>query len=327
MLPGKAFNSIFLCGLEACLVLSGCGGGVHAARGLKPLEVLRFSGKHTNGTLAIATLDGGNAVVSSGSDGTTRIWDANTGREARRFTGSAFRFRSVAFAPDGLHVLTSTDHAPVRYWTLDGKETHEFPGGPGFAVTAALSDDGLLAAAAGGGSSIHIWETGSGKVIRELPVQSQVVRVGFEGALHDVISIEANGRFCRWPERDRSAASCFSVGTDPVSRAAFSADGRVALIGTQFGGLELWSVTDQALLWKFRDVGDDVVSVALSGDGKLALLGCADKTVRLWNMITRKQVSEARGSGSYITCVAFSPDAAAAVFGSDDGEVALWRLR
>jgi WD40 repeat protein len=310
----------------ATVALSGCGDGVHAARGLKPLEVLTFSGKHANGTLAVAALSGGGTVVSSGGDGTTRIWDVTTGTETRRFSGPAFHFRSIAFAPDGKHVLTAPEHAAVRYWTLDGKETREFSGPAGFALTSALSADGGLAVTAAG-ATIHMWDIAGGRLLRDLPSQSEVVRVGFGGSGQGVLAVEASGQVCRWAAPEYGPPQCFSVGTDPVSRASLSSDGRVALIGTQFGKLELWDVEKQASLLKFSDLGDEIVSIALSADGSMALLGGADKMVRLWNLTTRRQLSQTRGSGSYISCVAFSPDGSNAVFGSDDGEVALWRLR
>ena len=294
---------------------------MHAASGLKPFEVLRFPGKHSNGTLSVAIASG--AVVSSGGDGTTRIWDAQTGRETRRFTGPDFRFRSIVFAPDGRHVLTSAEETAVRYWTLDGSETRDFGNTAAFARSAALSADGTLAAAAIG-ETVHVWDV-AGKSAYDLPAKSKVVTAAFAAPGHDVLSIETGGRLCRWPENGEPV--CFSTGAGEVSRAAFSADGCFALIGTRFGGLQFWRLADQSPIDGFDELGAVAVSLALSSDGRRALVGCADKTLRLWNMRTGRQVSETRGTGSYISSVAFSPDDSYAVFGSDDGEVALWRLR
>ena len=49
-------------------------------------------------------------------DGTARLWDAQTGRQLRRFEGHTEEVYSVAFSPDGRQVLTGSRDGTARLW-------------------------------------------------------------------------------------------------------------------------------------------------------------------------------------------------------------------
>ena len=313
--------------LAGFLLISACGTRSASHWPLKRFAVLRFSGRHANGALSVAAVPGGSHVLSSGGDDTVRIWDSATGQESKRFSGSMYRFQNIALAPSGTYALTPAPGAAVRYWTVaSGLDIRRFMGAQASPLTVALSPDGTLAAAAGGGA-IHVWELATGNPVRELPVKSQVIRIAFAAAGDGLVSAESDGRLCRWPEGDGADPDCFSVGADPMAQAAFTADGKVALVGTRFGSLELWNVPLKVSMGKLDGALGDIASMALSPDGAWALFGGADKVVRLWDMNARQEVAHAAASGSYVSCVAFSADATMGVFGTDNGEIALWRLR
>ena len=55
---------------------------------------------------SVAFAPDGKQVLTGSSDKTARLWDAQSGKELRAFTGHADWVRSVAFSPDGKQVLT-----------------------------------------------------------------------------------------------------------------------------------------------------------------------------------------------------------------------------
>ena len=309
-----------------------------SASGLRRLEARRFSGQHGNGALSVIFLAGAGQAISSGVDDTARIWDVASGAESKHFSGPRFHFQDIALSSDGHFSLTPAPDATLHYWTIDsGHDVHQFTGAKMGIGTVALSADGKLAAGAGQDTAIHVWEVASGKHLRQFPVNANVVRVAFEPDNSHLRSVEGDGRVCTWSidrDRDRDKdkdndkpLGCVAAGSDPVSQAAFAADGHKVLIGGRYGSLVLWDADRGTPLRKLQGSEADIVAVALAPSGNLALSGGADQTVRLWDLKTGTQIASTKSSGSYVSCVAFSADETLALFGSDDGAIMVWALQ
>jgi WD40 repeat protein len=65
----------------------------------------------------------GKFVLTSGRDGTARLWDITTGREIRRLTGHTNEVRDVAFSPYGKYILTASEDGTARLWLTNLQET------------------------------------------------------------------------------------------------------------------------------------------------------------------------------------------------------------
>lgn len=304
--------------------------------GPRRLETRRFSGQHGNGALSVIFLPGAGQAISSGADDTARIWNVASGAESKHFSGPRFHFQDIALSSDGHFSLTPAPDATLHYWSIDsGQDVHQFTGTKMGIGTVALSADGKLAAGAGQETAIHVWEVASGKPLRQFPVNANVVRIAFEPGNSHLRSVEGDGRVCSWSvdrDRDRDRdndkpLACVSAGSEPVSQAAFAADGHQVLIGGRYGSLVLWDADRGTQVRKLQGSEADVVAVALSPSGNLALSGGADQTVRLWDLKTGTQIASTKSSGSYVSCVAFSADETLALFGSDDGAIMVWALQ
>jgi WD40 repeat protein len=82
-------------------------------------------------------------VLTGSRDNTARLWDAATGKEIRAFEGHVSGVTSVAFSPDGAHVVTGAGDTTARLWdAATGKGIRAFKGHQGFVNSVAFSPDG-----------------------------------------------------------------------------------------------------------------------------------------------------------------------------------------
>ena len=68
--------------------------------------------------------EGSLAAISRQTDSTVDILDPNTGAVLKRLQKHALCGSDVSFAPNSRYVATTSDDASVRFWDLDGAETH-----------------------------------------------------------------------------------------------------------------------------------------------------------------------------------------------------------
>jgi WD40 repeat protein len=59
-------------------------------------------------------------------DFTTRLWDAETGQELRRFIGHTAGVENVVFSPDGKYLLSGSDDGTAMLWDVDYHTTIEY---------------------------------------------------------------------------------------------------------------------------------------------------------------------------------------------------------
>jgi WD40 repeat protein len=207
-----------------------------------------------------AFLPDGKRVLSAGFDKVLRLWDAETGRELRRFEGHSEAVTALAISPDGRLALsgggasrpmawvTGKDLA-LRLWDLtSGKTIRDFKGHTGIIWCLAFSPDGRRALSGSRDHTARLWDVATGREVR------------------------------RFQHNDVVLGVCFSP------------DGKWGLSSTEDGDIVLWELETGRDLRHFKGHGGGVECVAFSPDGRQIMSADWDGTVRLWDARRGKEI-------------------------------------
>ena len=69
---------------------------------------------------AVAFSPDGTRVMAACDDGTIRLWDVATGKEALVLRGDAGEFYDAAFSHDGTRIVAGCDDFNIRVWHTAG---------------------------------------------------------------------------------------------------------------------------------------------------------------------------------------------------------------
>ncbi len=115
------------------------------------------------------------AAVEAKADTNTRvrIWQTSTGKEQAAFetgpVGTAANGRALSLTSNRI-LATYNGYDSVAVWNIDtGRKVHQMAT-VGAIYGIQTSDDGRLLAA-GGSKSVYIWDTATGKLLAEFPIQ------------------------------------------------------------------------------------------------------------------------------------------------------------
>lgn len=227
--------------------------------------------------------------------------------------GPASPVLSLAFAPDGAALFSTSRDKALWVWDLSGATVAGTPheqqvfgeGGSNMAV----SPDGTLLASDDSEGSLVLRDAATGEVRQTLPGSSRVTGVAFSPDGMTLASIGLDGTLTLWDVAGGSARTRISAGRPTAL--AFSPDGSTIALG-QLNSGEILVVNAQTgeTLATLSGHSDSINALAFSPDAALLASagGFSDKSIRLWDVASGAALAAFDGLAEDVETLAFNPD-------------------
>jgi WD40 repeat protein/serine/threonine protein kinase len=253
---------------------------------------------HSGAALALAYSPDGALLASGGLDGQVAIWDAAAVERRQTFTSHSMQVNTLAWSPDGRYLASGAHDGVIIVWDLaaaPGEEAILYrPLQVGPVTALAFRPDGVLAAATddfAGTIRVYQWD------------------------------------FAAEPEG--SPAELFTTNV-AIRRMAYSADGRVLLLGTDESFLALDAQTGEVLPGTVSAAG--LGDLALSPDGQRLLGGVGATAVSVYDTATGGRLRLLPQEGQFddapvVSALSWLPGGQMVLSGWSDGRLAIWDQR
>jgi WD40 repeat protein len=292
----------------------------------------------------------GKQLAAAIRENDVHIYDAATGKPLHRldhYWGDA-----VAYSSDGKTLASCGAPSAVRLWDANtGKELFtDVPGHRSAVTHLALTTDGKLTAS--GGDHLRLWDTASGKSIRQIKIGGGYVEALAIAPDHKTVVTGGRDKVLRFfdVESGKELDQLKAHKGTPRSL-AYSRDGKLLASGDVALDIRIWDAVGRKQLnqIKLQGTATDRLALAFSPDNKVLACGGAINAdfprgipstdlmsfglpgkgfpILLWDAETAKEVGRLEGLSARVRSLAFSPDGKLVAATSADGRLTIWDAR
>jgi WD40 repeat protein len=211
-----------------------------------PKPLISVSAHSGSGVTCLALSPDGKRVATGASDGTVKLWDAESLKQLSSLPGAhTGGVKSVQFSPDGKTLASGGLDKAAKLWDVTGEKPDlkfKLEGHDGAVLAVAFSPDGKSLGAGSGvpkkSGYIQIWDTATGKAEYKLTGHEDVVTcLVFHPKTNHLASGGADKMIRIWNLTEKVQESADEHG-EPLHNLIITPD------GTRFG-----SCSDRSVRW------------------------------------------------------------------------------
>ena len=232
----------------------------------------------------------GNYIITTGTDSSIIIWNAERRTIYRTLTGLSARPNAAVLSPGNEYLFSGGRDNKVSVWDLTAmppKVIKTLEGYTGPVKTLDLSPDGKYLATGSTGGSVKIWDLGSSSLVFDLRAQNK---------------------------------------SKDINSVAYSPDGKILAAGGADGIITLWNPVSGIIMGSQPGQKNGIQQITFSPDGKL-LASCGySNEIAIFQMPGLNNPALLKGHKGWVQTIDFSPDSKNLISGSRDEYIILWDI-
>lgn len=286
-----------------------------------------------------------NRLVVHGQPSGCVLWDWQKGQLVRPLPLGPSWASSLAFLPDGKHLLAACADLQLRLCDFQTGQVIRLLGQPRSPITdMAISADGRFALTGGGTMradkgktpegidlDIKLWELATGKLVRAYPGCAMPIRqvaLSQEGRFVFAFSWDRKTR--RWERESGGEPKRLALALEPHNDVVFSRHGTQALIRSQNSQtLMFWDLAKDEPIREFRPKLPGLMgrTLELSPDNRLLVVAdIKEHNIFFIDAVTGQLVQKGQGHTNNISTLAFSPDGRYVLSQARDQTLRVWAV-
>jgi WD40 repeat protein len=236
----------------------------------------------------------GKKVVSGSDDGAVRLWDIDTCKVVKKWTGHTKGVLSVCWSRDGRRVLSGSRDGTARQWEVESGETMPEP------------------------IEIILTSIKTGHRLYAVVYSPDTTLIATSGWARDEYSIKI------WDAKTGKPVATLKGHTDTVRCLAWTKDGKTLISGSHDCSIRTWNTAK----WQQTAVLDEhtniVYAIAISPNDRILASASLDTTARLWNLENGQPIASPLQHADDVNCVSFSAGGKQLATGCDDNNAYIW---
>lgn len=292
---------------------------------------------HYEGTTDIDISRNEDYILTCSSDQTVKLWEAETGRLVRTFTGHTGEVKSVSFTPDTRTALSASEDKTTKLWDLTTGEILYNWIHPVEVEDATIVQHGYAALTVDKKLTLRKWEIRSGETISEMTLSSQELET-IKNRIDEIRSQLNADDYDKRPQGERLKRlekEIYVLESNAKFERAFLADnGKVALATYEDGTVRVWQTSDGRMMqklqlydheiaprfpgtdWPFfwqvsfsiREISENGRYVAFTINYENFQDPYQNKLLEIWDTTGGERIIEFKPDGDYDYAVAFIPN-------------------
>jgi WD40 repeat protein/serine/threonine protein kinase len=269
----------------------------------------------------------GRYVVSTGEDGSLKVWNAGSANLVRTIELDDGPAAALALYQN--KALTGHANGAIVLWDIERAEklsTFKRNAAQIWSLTFVGRPDRF--AASGHDWKVALWDTANASApLHVIDAHKNAAQaVAFANAPRGPLLATggADKRVNLWNLDTIDRIRSYRGHKDFVTALTFSPSGKTLASGSLEGGIRLWSPTSRRVRRRLRGHRQRVESLAFSPDGNTLASASADGQLRIWNPSRGRTRRTILGHSGAIKSVAFSPDGEHIASAGQDGVIRLW---
>jgi WD40 repeat protein len=270
----------------------------------------------------------GSILFTGSRDGTTRLWDVETGAELRVLAADQHKAAvrgPTAPSPDG-RLLATGGVARIAVWELEtARQVIAFD------QRDAVNDlqftaDGAYMVSGSYGGLLQVWDWRSGELVHELDHgSSRINQVACSPDGDTIAAASEGGTAGIWSTASWKLVTRLEH-SRPVEGVAFSPDGALLVTACDDSKARVWRAGGVEPIDELDGEGL-ALTAQFSPDGQLIVVGYSTGSASVWSAVTYDRLAVLEGHTDWIRYAVFSPDSSQILTVSDDGRAIVWRPR